>query len=94
MGKASDQGELEPLEKSRGEQNAIAALLHYMKEAGMRGGKVRIGHCCNENAAVTLKNRILKEFSQANVELYPTGGLCSFYAEKGGLLVGFETQPV
>ena len=46
----------------------------------------------NENAAKKLAENVRSEFSEADVEIYPCRGLCSFYAEKGGLLVGFEKQ--
>ncbi len=38
-----------------------------------------------------LKARILETFRKAEVRIHKTNGLCSFYAEKGGLLVGYET---
>jgi len=56
------------------------------------GGRVLIGHCFNESAALKLKDLLLKEFPEAQIDLHPTRGLCSFYAEKGGLMVGFEKQ--
>ena len=41
--------------------------------------------------AITMNGvAILNNFPAADVELYPGRGLCSYYAEKGGLLVGFE----
>mgnify|MGYP003485298610 CR=1 FL=1 len=51
---------------------------------------VVLDHCFNEGAAVTLKNLILAEFADANVRIEKTSALCSFYAEKGGLMIGFE----
>ena len=38
----------------------------------------------------TLKNMILAEFPDSDVEMYTCRGLCGFYAEKSGMLVGFE----
>ena len=90
VGKASDIGTLEPLEKCRGEKKALTALVATMTSLGYEGGKVRISHCLNENAATQLKESILVLYPQADVQIRPTGGLCSFYAEKGGLLIGFE----
>ena len=37
-----------------------------------------------------LRANILAAFPEADVQIRPTGGLCSFYAEKGGLIIGFE----
>jgi len=90
VGKASDEGTLEPLNKCRGEQKAIHTILSHMKEMGLSKGKVKIAHCLNEDAGKALKELIQKEFAKVKVEIYRCRGLCSFYAEKGGLLVGFE----
>ena len=90
VGKASDRGDLEPLNKCRGEVKALEVIVDHMKGMGWRTGKVRIAHCFNEEAGKTLKKLLQKEFSKVQVELYRCRGLCSFYAEKGGLLVGFE----
>lgn len=90
VGQASEGGELELLDKCRGERKALASILEHMKQRGYSGGKVRISHCFNETAALTLKARIQEDFFKAPVEISPCRGLCSFYAERGGLLVGFE----
>ena len=93
VGKASDQGQLEMLDKCRGEKKALTYMVQQMKKLGHLGGKVRIGHVNNANAALNLKELILSEFQNSAVEVYRSRGLCSFYAERGGLLVGFEKQP-
>lgn len=90
VGKASDQGTLQPTNKCRGEAKSLAAILENMKAAGLQKGKVRIAHCMNENAAQTLKSMIHGELPQVDVQIHRCRGLCSYYAEKGGLLVGFE----
>ena len=33
---------------------------------------------------------IRDKFAHASIEVLPTSGLCSFYAEEGGLLMGYE----
>ena len=91
VGRASDVGTLEQKDKVRGEKRAIPCLLKNMKELGYKGGKVMIDHCFNENAALQLKALIKEEFSNADIRIATTKGLCSFYAEQGGLLVGFES---
>ena len=90
VGKASDVGTLEPMDKCRGEKKAIAALADHMVAMGYEGGKMRISHCLNPAAAESLKDTISAAFPQADVQIRPTGGLCSFYAEKGGMIIGFE----
>ena len=90
VGKASDRGDLEPIAKCRGEKKAFETVLENLKSLGLKRGKVRIGHCFNEGAGKALKKLILEHFEKVQIELYNCRGLCSFYAEKGGLLIGFE----
>lgn len=91
VGKASDRGDLEPLNKCRGEKKALETLVEHMKNMGLQSGKVRIAHCFNEEAARALKNMIRETFEgKVHVKLYRCRGLCSFYAEQGGMLVGFD----
>ena len=92
VGRASLQGDLEPMDKCRGEKKALAAILKRMKEIGYSGGRVLIDHCFNPDAARQLKEMISKEFGSAKISIGETGGLCTFYAEKGGLMVGFEKK--
>ena len=54
------------------------------------GGKVRIHHCFNAPAAEKLRNTILEAFPNANVVIDIAHALCSFYAEQGGMLIGYE----
>ena len=90
VGQASEVGDLQLLDKCRGQQKALEAMFNRMKEFGFNGGRVRLAHCFNEKAAETLKNMILTEFPASNIEVYTCRGLCGFYAEKGGMLVGYE----
>lgn len=90
VGKASDRGDLEPLDKVRGEQKALETVVQHLKELGLKRGKVRIAHCFNEAAGKQLKALIKEKFKKVQVTIHRCKGLCSFYAEKGGMLVGFE----
>lgn len=90
VGKASSQGTLEPTNKCRGEAKSLSAILSQMKSSGLSAGKVWIAHCNNLPAAQTLTEMLREELPQARVQIHTCRGLCSYYAEKGGLLVGFE----
>lgn len=83
---------LHPTDKCRGEKKTIATIFKNMKEKGYQGGTVVIDHCFNENGAIALKETIRKEFPNAVVRIEKTFGLCSYYAEKGGLMIGFERK--
>lgn len=91
VGDVSEEG-LHPTNKCRGEKKAIASIFSNMKRLGYKGARVLIDHCYNENAANALKETILTEFPKAKVLIDKTRGLCSFYAEKGGLMIGFEVN--
>lgn len=91
VGVASEEGDLEQKEKVRGPKKALDAIEKCMKEFKYNGGKVIIDHCFNETDAQTLKTRILAAFPNADVKIAETRGLCSFYAEAGGLMVGLES---
>lgn len=93
VGKASDIGDLQPLDKPRGAEKAYSKLFERMLSEGYNGGKVRIDHCFNKDGAKAIKKLIKAKFSKADVIIDTTYGLCSFYAENGGMLVGFEKQP-
>lgn len=92
LGRASDEGKLQPNGKARGEKKVVPELMKKLQEMGYTGGKLRISHCCNEKAAQELKQAVLSRFHQADVRYWPAKALCSFYAEAGGLLVGFESE--
>ena len=90
IGKASDVGELDVLCKTRGEHGALERIVLELKNHGFTDGKVHIAHCDNPEAAKRLKLMIHAVFAGAQVEVAECGGLCSYYAEQGGLMVGYE----
>lgn len=90
LGKASDEGTLQPTGKARGDAKVVPELIKSITSLGYNGGKMRIAHCFNESAAGSLRQKILEKFPKADISVYLTGALCSFYAEKGGMLIGFE----
>lgn len=87
---AAVEGVLHQSNKARGEKKALATLFENMKKGGYQGGKVRINHCFNPESAQTLKEKIISEFPTADVSVISCTALCSFYAEQGGILVGYE----
>ena len=90
IGKASDVGELDVLCKTRGEHGALERLVLELKGHGYAHGKVVIAHCGNPAAAERLMHMVKAVFEGAQVRVTECGGLCSYYAELGGLMVGFE----
>ena len=90
IGTASKEGKLGPLTKARGMKKAMRELLKYMKDDNYHGGEVIIDHCENEKDAEIIKDKILAEYPDAQVTIRPMRGLCSFYAEEGGIMAGFH----
>ena len=90
VGRASNIGDLQPLDKPRGAEKAYSKVFDRMLSEGYKGGKVRIDHCFNKDGANTVKKLIKAMFKNADIKIDTTYGLCSFYAENGGMLVGFE----
>ena len=90
VGKASDEGTLQQMHKCRGEKRAIETLYKEMKEHGYAGGKVRIGQNFNPAGAQQLADMIHTEYPQADIQIELSSALCMFYAEQGGLMVGYE----
>ncbi len=91
VGRASDVGTLELIDKSRGEKKAITDLIKNMVKLNYQGGRVLIHHCDNLAAAENFKSQLLAKFPGAAVTIGALGGLCAFYAEYGGMLAAFET---
>ena len=60
-----------------------------MRDDGFQGGDVFIDHVFNEKAAEDLAARITAEWPTAKATILPCGGLCSYYAETDGLIIGY-----
>ncbi len=91
VGQAGDEGTLEMLGKCRGPHKAQEFMLGEMERLGYRGGAVRIGHCQNVPLAQGIREEVVRRFPDADARVYPLRGLCSYYAERGGIMMGFES---
>lgn len=91
IGKASAEGTLEITNKSRGEKRMLADIVDNMLKNGYEGGRVRIHHCENPDGAQALAGLLRAKFPNASIHLDVTRALCSFYAERGGLMIGYES---
>lgn len=90
VGEASDTGTLELLQKARGAKKALTAAVDEVLKAGYKGGRIIIAHRNNEKFCQQFSEVIKEKFPAADISFLPTSGLCSFYAEEGGLLMGYE----
>ena len=89
VGIASDIGTLQPTRKPRGEKKTMETIYAQMVERGYKGSEVCIAHCLYPEGAQLLADLIHKHYPAATVRTELCTGLCSFYAEKGGLIIGY-----
>jgi len=90
IGTASSDGVVEPTAKCRGVKNVIAKLSEEITRSGFLGGKIRICHIENESLARALGETLKKKFPNLDLQIYPARGLCSYYGERGGIIIGCE----
>lgn len=92
VGKASDAGTLAQLARSRGDRKALPEMIGQMRQAGYTGGKVRLTHVENPALADSFAGQLLAAWPDADVQIAASTGLCSYYAESGAIMVGFEHE--
>ena len=90
LGTASEVGKIEMLDKARGDKKAQNLVLSYLEKMNYNGNNLSISHCFNFETANRLKSVIIEKFPIAKISIQNTLGLCSFYAENKGLIIGFE----
>ena len=84
-------GQIIPTQKPRGQKKATETLVSMIRERGFTNSSwLRIAHCFGENQAQLLIDALKKDFPDARYTVEPTGVLCSFYAEEGGLMIAME----
>jgi len=90
MGTASTAGTIEPIAKCRGDKKAVEKMLSEIRTCGYKGGKIRISHVNNEALANTIIEALRSEYGDIDICSIPTRGLDSYYAERGGIILGCE----
>ncbi len=89
IGIGDSEGRIEMAAKVRGTRRIIQTITDNMKQNHFSGGQVVISHCLNPEFASQLRDGINMIWNDAKVRLTTTGGLCSFYAERHGLIVAY-----
>ena len=89
IGIGDEKGEIAIRGKARGSRSMIRFLTEEVQKVGLAGKQIVISHCMNEKDARALKDALLEAFPGVKVLVQPTRGLDSFYAERGGLIVGY-----
>lgn len=90
LGQASEEGTIELMHKARGKEAIYKKTIQNMLAKGYQGGKIIISHCFNEEKVKYIIDELKAYFPMERVEIMPTSGLCSYYAEERGIIIGFE----
>lgn len=90
IGTASEEGDVKPVGKARGKKKVIDIIINKMKDVDFKEGRVYVSHVENEELAKLFSDKVKELFPKANIQIRPARGLVSYYAEKGGLVVGCE----
>lgn len=89
LGIASSEGTIKIVAPTRGSKKTVAKIVSAMKSDGYQGGLVFIDHVENEKGAQELSDKIRETWPSAEIQILPCGGLCSYYAEQSGLIIGY-----
>ncbi len=89
IGIGDENGEICIRGKVRGTNGMIRFLVEEIRKTGLAGRQIVICHCLNEKGAAQLKESLIETFQHISVEIRPTRGLDSYYAERHGLIVAY-----
>jgi len=89
IGIGSPEGTIDIKKIVRGSKKIVDTIVTDIKERGENCKNVVISHCENLELAENIKEAINQALENISVTIIPTRGLCSYYAEKNGIIVGF-----
>ena len=89
VGIASEEGTIKMKKIAKGGKKTLQVILNDFRERVADKESIVISHCQNESFALSLKKAVVAEYPGKIVKIMPTRGLCSYYAERGGIIVGF-----
>ena len=88
IGIATPEGRIAIKGKERSTRKVIAAVLEDIRKNG-RPARLMISHCQNLDMAERLRTAIVETWPEVRVEISDTKGLCSYYAERHGLIMAY-----
>ena len=89
VGIASEEGTIKMKKIAKGGKKTLQVILGDFRERVADKDSIVISHCQNEAFALSIKKAVDAEYPGKTVKIIPTRGLCSYYAERGGIIVGF-----
>lgn len=90
IGVGSDEGKIKIVSETRNYKKAVDYVLNKMNERGYTGGKVYVSSCFNEDGVNYLFSEIKAKYPNADLKVFNTGVLCTFYVENNGFIIVFE----
>ena len=93
LGTATEKGEIKVLGPIRGEKKMFKKILATLEQAGFTGGDFVINHVNNLAGAEALADLSVMRWPDSNPIILPCSGLCSYYAEMNGMIIGFGWGP-
>lgn len=89
IGIASEEGTIKMKKVAKGGRRALGVIMNDIMERTADKGCIVMSHCENEAFAQNLKEAVHAAYKDMDIKILHTRGLCSYYAEKGGVIVGF-----
>jgi len=87
---ADPEGNIEVLDKPRGEKAMMRTMLERMTQfKDMTGKPVIIAHCNAEEVANRVRAMLEATGLPSDIRVIPTRGLCSFYTDEGGFILNY-----
>lgn len=86
----TSEGKISVMSKQRGDLNAYKYMVNQM--ASLKDLKDRfiiISHVDNEDGAKKIKSLLMENYGATKVAIIPSRGLCSYYADNGGIIVSY-----
>ena len=89
VGIGSEEGTIDIKKITRGDKRVVDTIINDIKTRGQEVKEVIITYCQNIELAENIRNVVLEIWDDVKVSIMPTSGLCSYYAERNGIIVGF-----
>ena len=90
LGTASEEGTIKIVAPTRGQKKMVAKVVQTMEADGYKGGLVCMDHVDNEAGCQEIAAAITAKWPEAEIMIMPCGGLCSYYAETKGIIIGYD----
>ena len=92
IGVGSDDGVIDVVDKVRSEKKIISTILNNFETNGFNNGRFAISHCYNEDLANKIKDAVLEKWPNSTYMIGLMTGLCSYYAERSGVIVSYTND--